>query len=89
MNSAYYDGPVWNAFGMTYAAYAVFRRRALQSMPVEWQQRFVDLIEEFHDAMPADVADGDFSVQLREGGKFKKDPYRDYRNAGPVARLPE
>ena len=78
----YSDGPVWNAFGLTYAAYAVFRRRALQSMPVEWQQKLVDLINEMHEALPPEAVEGDFVVQIRKGNRFAKDELSDYRHTG-------
>lgn len=40
------SGPVHGWFGLTYANFAVVHRARLQSMPVEWQQRYVDLMEE-------------------------------------------
>lgn len=81
----YYDGPVWKAFGLTRAAYAVFPRRALQSMPAEWQQQFIDLVEKMHATLGGDVFNADWSVNLREGGRFTKDWRADYRHTGPVA----
>lgn len=83
--SAYSDGPVWNAFGLTYASYAVFPRRALQSMPEEWQQRFVDLINEAHETLEDGALSGDYNVVYRLNGKIAKDPMRQYRHAVPVA----
>ena len=80
----YYDGPVWNAFGLTYATYAVFPRRALQSMPVDWQEKFVALVNEMHASLPDGTFDADYSVQTKRGGKFARDPLREYRHAGPL-----
>src|SRR5487761_193458 len=40
------SGPVHGWFGLTYANFAVIHRARLQSMPLEWQQRYVDLMEE-------------------------------------------
>jgi hypothetical protein len=37
-------------FGLTYASYLVLPRVLLQSMPDEWQSRFVKLVEEYDDA---------------------------------------
>lgn len=82
--SHYYDGPVWNAFGLTRASYAVFPRRALQSMPTDWQQRFVDLLHEMHAMLAPEALDANWSVQLREGGRFAKDWRADYRHTGPI-----
>lgn len=83
-NRDYYDGPIWQAFGLTRAAYAVFPRRALQSMPAEWQQRLVDLINEMHDTLPPDCVDANWTVQLRDGSRFAKDWRADYRHVGPM-----
>lgn len=85
----YYQGPVWEAFGLTRAAYAVFPRRALQSMPSAWQQRFVDLINEMHDTLDGEATDANWSVNLRVGGRFAKDWRADYRHTGPVALASE
>lgn len=40
------DGPVHGWFGLTYAGWLTLPRAALQVMPISWQQRFVDLMEE-------------------------------------------
>lgn len=80
----YEDGPVWEAFGLTYAAYAVFPRRCLQSMPREWQAQFMALVREMHDALPAGVLDGEYTVTLKAGGRFASDPMREYRHTGPL-----
>lgn len=84
MTNPYWDGPVWKAFGLTYAAYAVFPRRALQSMPAEWQEKFVALIDEAHASLPEGALHGDYTVTYRIDGAFAKDPMRDYRHAGPL-----
>lgn len=44
------DGPISLAFGLTYANYLALPRTLLQSMPIEWQERFVACLEEFHAA---------------------------------------
>lgn len=33
-------------FGLTYANYLILHRTILQSMPLEWQERFTDLLQE-------------------------------------------
>lgn len=80
----YYHGPVWHAFGLTRASYAVFPRRALQSMPSEWQQRFVALVDEMHAALDSGAIDANWSVNLRIDGRFASDWRADYRHAGPL-----
>lgn len=44
------DGPVHTWFGLTYANYLTLPRSLMQSMPVVWQERMVDVLEELHDA---------------------------------------
>ncbi len=80
----YNEGPIWQAFGLTRASYAVFPRRALQSMPWDWQKRMLDLINEMHDTLGSEAIDGNWTVQLRVGGKFVKDWRSDYRHTGPL-----
>lgn len=85
-SNAYSDGPVWRAFGLTYASYAVFPRRALQSMPRDWQERFVAMVNEMHAALPDGTFDGDYTVTLRVNGRIAKDHLREYRHTGPLLR---
>ncbi|HHA2497601.1 hypothetical protein [Stenotrophomonas maltophilia] len=85
--STYSDGPVWHAFGLSRAAYHVVPRRTLQSMPVEWQARFVALMEEAREALP-DEAFPEYQVIRIEGGKFASDPNRRYRHAAPFPLRP-
>ena len=83
----YYHGPIWNAFGLGRAAYLVVPRRTLQSMPLDWQERFVSLMDEAHAALPIE-AFPEYSVQRKEAGRFVADPLRDYRHTGPIAAKP-
>lgn len=83
----YCDGPIWKAFGLGRAAYLVVPRRTLQSMPLDWQERFVALMDEAQAQLPA-AAFPEYSVQLKERGRFVADPLRDYRHTGPIARNP-
>ncbi|WP_053092115.1 hypothetical protein [Stenotrophomonas maltophilia] len=79
----YYHGPVWDAFGLTRASYLVVPRRTLQSMPLEWQQQFVALMDEAQAYLPAD-AFPEYTVRRQDNGKFVADPLRDYRHTGPI-----
>lgn len=40
------DRPIHNWFGLSYANYFVAPRLLLDSMPLDWQRRFVELVEE-------------------------------------------
>ena len=84
IEQVYSDGPVWHAFSLTRAAYAVFPRRCLQSMPIEWQEAFIALVNEMHARLPDGSLDGDYTVQIKVDGKFAKDPMREYRHTGPL-----
>jgi hypothetical protein len=46
------DGPVHTWFSLSYANFLVWHRAHMQSMPLEWQQRFVELAEELDAAYP-------------------------------------
>ena len=63
-------------FGLTYASYLVLPRSVLQSMPDEWQERFVEMLEEL-DAAGVECPIYRVSA-VDEKGKFVSDPYRDY-----------
>lgn len=81
----YTGGAVWQFFGLTRSSYLVLPRRALCSMPLDWQTRFVALLEEARAALPDEVHGAEYTVQLRgNGGRFKRDPMGDYRNCAPI-----
>lgn len=60
-------------FGLSYANFAVFPRALLQSMPEEWQERFVRMMIEF-DHYWSDLPDGflpkGYRVQPTENGNL-------------------
>ncbi len=66
-------------FGLSYANYLVLPRATLQSMPDDWQEEFVLLLEELHERM-ADVPVADtYQVSVRSfGGRFMTDPTPHY-----------
>lgn len=79
----YPEHPVHVWFGLTYSSYLVIPRLALQEMPVEWQRRLVDLLEEGHDVHGMSTP-ADYQVTRRTGGRYRRDPWADYRR-GTVA----
>lgn len=44
------DGPIHEWFGLSYSNYLVLPRTLLQSMPTEWQERFVACLDEIEAA---------------------------------------
>ncbi len=60
-------------FSLSYANFAVYPRSLLQSMPDEWQTRFVALMDEY-DAhwswLPDEFQPSSYRVQPTEGGRL-------------------
>lgn len=66
-------------FGLTYAQYLTVPRSVLQSMPDEWQHRFVTCLEELDDTIDWRPHHGRYWVQLRDSnGRYVHDPLMDY-----------
>jgi hypothetical protein len=71
------DAPVHEAFGLTYASYLVLPRSVLQHMPLEWQRRFLAMLDE----LPAAAREGAYWVRRKdERGRFAPDPLAQYRH---------
>jgi len=83
----YATGPAHQAFGQSRAAYFVVPRRTLQSMPAEWQERFIGLIAEARAYLPVD-AFPQYQVTRLNDGRYAADPHRRYRRAGPIPPRP-
>jgi len=61
-------------------------RAVLEAMPIEWQHRFIAIVEELNNTL--DWGGGPYSVRLRDkNGRFIKDPLRDYRWPPKIARV--
>lgn len=66
-------------FELTYAQYLTIPRSILQSMPMEWQVRFVECLDQLDDSIDWRPKEGRYWVELRDSqGKFASDPLRDY-----------
>lgn len=76
--------PIHEWFELTYAQYLTIPRSALQSMPTEWQRRFVDCLDELDARIDWRPSGGlQYWVQLRDTatGAFvpiSRDPLMDY-----------
>jgi len=78
--NAYFDGVMWQWFGLSYSSYLVMPRSLLCGMPKRWQRRMVKLLQEAEQAYETDSIDDNYVVSLRdEGGRFKHDPLADYK----------
>ncbi|MGN6108954.1 MAG: hypothetical protein ACTHU0_27860 [Kofleriaceae bacterium] len=71
--------PIHSWFGLTYSAYLVLQRTALQTMPREWQSKFVALLEEMELHLDTSEAPDSYDVRAKKDGRYVTDPYRDYR----------
>jgi hypothetical protein len=72
------DEPIHLFFGLSYSNYLVIQRSLLQSMPVEWQRKFVKLLEEMNEHFGY-RDNGSFRVnRIDSRGKFMKDPLANY-----------
>jgi hypothetical protein len=66
-------------FELTYAQYLTIPRSVLQSMPAEWQERFVRCLEELDEAIDWRPEEGRYWVRLKDArGRFVEDPLMDY-----------
>ena len=86
--------PIHHWFGLTYSAYLVIPRVALQSMPPEWQRKFVALLDEAEETL--DLGDvtptwpASYAVNIRNpDGKFAVDDARDYDRGRAVVPTKE
>jgi hypothetical protein len=95
-NGIYQEDPVDAWFGLSYAQYLTVPRSILQEMSLEWQDKFVALLEEL-DNYNWRPKRGRYRVELREevydkDGDFKKwgpsmdDPLMEYRHGNETAR---
>jgi len=67
-------------FGLSYANYLVLPRSVLQSMPDEWQEEFVELLNQIPGILGTEFEpEGGYDVRARdEEGRFTKDPFSNY-----------
>jgi hypothetical protein len=73
------DISLW--FNLTYASYLVLPRLWLENMPLEWQYKFVELLNEIPETLEIDNEySAQYIVTCKRNGKFVKDIYRDYRH---------
>lgn len=81
--------PCWDMFELSYSAYLVLHRVALCAMPVEWQHKFVALMDEMEEIVDTEKFPGSFHVRAKKNGKFVADPWTDYRHAKCPMRVKE
>ena len=81
MSEAYFNGPMWDWFELSYSSYLVIPRALLCGMPKEWQAKMVALLDEARETYDTDKIEDNYSVTLRdERGRFRRDQFADYRH---------
>jgi hypothetical protein len=65
-------------FSLSYANYLVWPRSALQSMPAEWQRRFVELAEELEDEMGGWLKNSYRVQPVDSSGRFQREDVPHY-----------
>lgn len=74
-----YDEPIHEWFELSYAQYLTIPRSVLQSMPVEWQHRFVQCLEELDETIDWRPTDGQYWCYLKDrDGNLLEDSLADY-----------
>ena len=74
------EDPVHDWFELSYAQYLTIPRSVLQSMPVEWQKKFVDCLNELDATIDWRPEAGSYWVKLKDdNGKYVHDPLMDYQ----------
>lgn len=92
------DEPIHDFFELSYAEYLVIPRSVLQSMPKEWQAKFVECLRELDRTIDWRPHDGTYRVQLytrkedvrgeKDWGHRIDDPLADYsRGRRRIERL--
>lgn len=77
------SGPVHEWFELSYAQYLTVPRSILQSMPVEWQERFAACLRELDGTLDWRPREGRYWVQLKgDDGRYMSDPFNAYRHVG-------
>ncbi len=73
--------PISEWFELSYAQYLTVPRLVLQSMPIEWQRKMADLLQEMDDTFDWRPTEGRYWVSLKDAnGRYAKAPLEDYRH---------
>ena len=79
--------PIHDFFELSYASYFVMPRSALQAMSVDWQKRFLGLMDEMEETFDMSEISGDYWVRRKgSNGRFLHDPFAEYRHPATMPR---
>lgn len=84
--------PMHTWFGLTYSSYLVLHRVAIQTMPREWQEKLVALLDEMKATIDTDQLPSEFHVRVRNAqGRLVADDWSNYergRRRAPLRKKP-
>lgn len=81
----HYFGPLHAWFELSYAQYLTIPRSVLQSMPIEWQERFARCLYELDAKFDWRPPEGRYWCRLKDShGHFVHDPLMEYRHPNEV-----
>ena len=72
------DGAIHYWFELSYSSYMVLQRSILQSMPLEWQERFVAMLDEIEETLEIPKQPNFIVLAKDDKGRFTVDKLRDY-----------
>jgi len=80
-NEIWVDAPVEVWFELTYAQFLTVPRLVMESMPLEWQEKMVALLEEMDATFDWRPQEGRYWVKLKDDkGRYCDAPLSDYRH---------
>jgi len=80
--------PIHEYFRLTDTPYFVIQRSILQSMPIKWQEGFVNYLNELDTATKnLEYMPSDYSVRAKINNKFTKDIYVGYGDGNSFINL--
>lgn len=86
------EEPIHEYFGLSYANYLVLPRSVLQSMPEDWQEKFVSLLKQIPEVIAEDFEpEGGYDVRAKDASFcFVTDSYSNYeRGRRQLETIPE
>jgi hypothetical protein len=78
--NVYVEGAIEREGLLYRTSYLVLPRTLLNEMPLEWQEKFMALMEDMENSWKWYEIRNQYMVKLRVNGQFAKDPLSDYRH---------
>jgi len=76
-----WESPISYWFELTYAQFLTVPRLVMESMPIEWQEKMVALLEEMDETFDWRPQEGRYWVKLKDDkGRYCDAPLSDYRH---------